>query len=419
MAPARGLAELLLGTQGSPDVLAGWSVKDLSNSQPSFAATAAAVAAARLAAAAAADYVLVPSKADAVAAPGIGGAGKAHWGGGACPLGYGSKASLTGLKTYPHVTVPSTLGLLCPPKLMWLFLKNTGLVFLLQTNMWLYQALEAEEAALQQGTQAQLPPYPDVLAQLVKSCWNSWRELLTALTRSEIKHAISRRASARTAWKVLKDPRESLTRKALFYADTPSWQLLPLYVNTMFRTQLPMYAAELIVACVYDAVDELRRLLAGLPLPRQQQQHAAAAASLAAERLVGAECLLQPEGGQLRGLGLLQLQLQELISGRVQIAPAELSIASKRWLLRAAKNVLRVSSTAVCAAVGSGVAGAVAPRERAGVWAVRGHILSDLVFANLLMLALDGGFALAFGPGPEHKEQQEQQHHLSQYGLTS
>lgn len=98
MAPARGLAELLLGTQGSPDVLAGWSVKDLSNSQPSFAATAAAVAAARLAAAAAADYVLVPSKADAVAAPGIGGAGKAHWGGGACPLGYGSKASLTGLK---------------------------------------------------------------------------------------------------------------------------------------------------------------------------------------------------------------------------------------------------------------------------------------------------------------------------------
>lgn len=58
-----------------------------------------------------------------------------------------------------------------------------------------------------QGTQAQLPPYPDVLAQLVKSCWNSWRELLTALTRSEIKHAISRRASARTAWKVLKDPR--------------------------------------------------------------------------------------------------------------------------------------------------------------------------------------------------------------------
>lgn len=58
-----------------------------------------------------------------------------------------------------------------------------------------------------QGTQAQLPPYPDVLQQLVKSCWNSWRELLTALTRSEIKHAINSNASSRVAWKILKDPR--------------------------------------------------------------------------------------------------------------------------------------------------------------------------------------------------------------------
>lgn len=58
-----------------------------------------------------------------------------------------------------------------------------------------------------QGTQAQLPPYPDVGQQLVKSCWNSWRELLTALTRSEIKHAINRNASNRVAWKILKDPR--------------------------------------------------------------------------------------------------------------------------------------------------------------------------------------------------------------------
>jgi hypothetical protein len=98
MAPARGLAELLLGTEGSPDVLAGWSIKELSNSPTPFATAAAAVAAARLAAAAAADYVLVPCKADAYAAPGIGDAGKAHWGGGACPLGCGSKASLTGLK---------------------------------------------------------------------------------------------------------------------------------------------------------------------------------------------------------------------------------------------------------------------------------------------------------------------------------
>jgi hypothetical protein len=90
---------LLLGTSGSPDVLAGWSLKEFSNNQCAYgAAAAAAVAAARLAAAAAADYVLVPCKADAYAAPGIGSAGKDHWGGGACPLGYGSKASLRGLK---------------------------------------------------------------------------------------------------------------------------------------------------------------------------------------------------------------------------------------------------------------------------------------------------------------------------------
>jgi hypothetical protein len=212
--------------------------------------------------------------------------------------------------------------------------------------------------------------------------------------------------------------RESLTRKALFYADTPAWQLLPLYVNTMFRTQLPMYVAEFIVACVYDAVDELRRLLNGLPVSRHAQQHANAAGLTPPERLIGAECLMQPEGvTQLRGLALLQVQLQELISGRVKFAPAELSASSKRWALRAAKNLLRVSGTAVCAAVGSGVVSAAAPRERAGVWAVRGHIVSDLVFANLLMLVLDGGFALAFGPGPEEKQQQ--QHHPSHFGLTS
>lgn len=179
-----------------------------------------------------------------------------------------------------------------------------------------------------------------------------------------------------------------------------------------------MYAAEFIIACVYDAVDELRRLLASLPLPRQQQQHSSGLQGLPAERLVGAECLMQPDGGQLRGLSLLQMQLQELLSGRVKVGAGDLSVMSKRWALRAAKNLLRVSGTAVCAAVGSGVASAVAPRERAGVWAVRGHIVSDLVFANLLMLVLDGGFALAFGPGAEQKQQQEQ-HHLSHFGLTS
>lgn len=68
--------------------------------------------------------------------------------------------------------------------------------------------------------------------------------------------------------------RASLTRKAVFYADTPAWRLLPMYAKTMFRTQLPMYAAEFIVACAYDAVEEVRRLLHGLQL--QQQPGAAA-----------------------------------------------------------------------------------------------------------------------------------------------
>jgi hypothetical protein len=206
----------------------------------------------------------------------------------------------------------------------------------------------------------------------------------------------------------------------MFYADTPAWQLLPVYVNTMFRTQLPMYAAEFIVGCVYDAVDELRRLLNGLPVPHHRQQRS----GTAPEQLIGAECLLQAEGGQLRGLALLQVQLQELLSGRAKFAPAEMSSSSKRWALRAAKNLLRVSGTAVCAAVGAGVAAAAAPRERSGVWAVRGHLVSDLVFANMLMLVLDGGAALLFGLGHEEEKRQQLEqhhpaHHSSHFGLTS
>jgi hypothetical protein len=73
--------------------------------------------------------------------------------------------------------------------------------------MWLYQALEAEEHALQHGTQAQLPPYPGLLQQLGRATWAAWRELLTRLTRSELKHWINHSASSRAAWKLLKDPR--------------------------------------------------------------------------------------------------------------------------------------------------------------------------------------------------------------------
>jgi hypothetical protein len=55
--------------------------------------------------------------------------------------------------------------------------------------------------------QALLPPFPSVLGSLVKAAWQSWRELLTRLTRSEIRHWVRSSASSRTAWKVLKDPR--------------------------------------------------------------------------------------------------------------------------------------------------------------------------------------------------------------------
>lgn len=55
--------------------------------------------------------------------------------------------------------------------------------------------------------QAQLPPFPNVLHSLVKAAWQSWRELLTRLTRSEIRHWVRTSASSRVAWKILKDPR--------------------------------------------------------------------------------------------------------------------------------------------------------------------------------------------------------------------
>eukprot|EP00775_Hariotina_reticulata_P013212 gene13212-13343_t len=306
------------------------------------------------------DCLLVPCKADAVAAPSIGN-GKIWNKGGSCPMGFSN--------------IPS-----------------------LKTNLWLYQALDAEELALQQGTQAQLPPYPDVLQQLVKASWNSLRELLTALTRSEIKHAINRHAPSRTAWKILKDPRDSLTRKALFYINTPSWQLLPEYISTMFRTQLPMYAAELIVACCYDAWEELRHLL--YP-PRKQLLMQQPADHL--EHLPPAQFNVQYVKSQLQQV-LVKPEVSH-VNGKM------LQDSSRRWLIKAGKNVVRVTGTAVCAAVGAGAAAAMAPRDRAGVWAVRGHIVTDLICANVLLLVLDGGLGVVFGPPSGDRNQHEGGHH--------
>lgn len=140
--------------------------------------------------------------------------------------------------------------------------------------------------------------------------------------------------------------------------------------------------------------------------------------ALAGERLVGSECLVPPEQ-ELRGLKLLQVQLQHLLAGKVRIAPAELRLSSRRWVLKAGKNLLRVSGTAVCAAAGAAVAASLAPRDRAGVWAVRGHLVSDLIFANVLLLMLDGGFALVFGPAGDDQQRRQQQHHSAHFGLAT
>lgn len=172
----------------------------------------------------------------------------------------------------------------------------------------------------------------------------------------------------------------------------------------MLQTQLPMYAAELIVACVYDAVDECRRLLKGLQQQILQQQ----GRYVQGERLVGAECLSGSDQEHQGSFWQLQDTMQQLLAGKVRVAPAELQLSSKRWVLRAAKNLVRVTGTALCAAVGAGIAGAVAPRDRAGVWAWRGHIVTDLIFANVLMVVLDGGFVIAFPPG--HTDGQHQHH---------
>jgi hypothetical protein len=188
--------------------------------------------------------------------------------------------------------------------------------------------------------------------------------------------------------------RDSLTRKALFYINTPSWKLLLEYISTMFRTQLPMYAAELVVACCYDAWEELRRLL--YP-PRKQ--------------------LLMQQPDHLEHLQFnvqyVKSQLQQvLVKPDVSHVNSKLlQDSSRRWMIKAGKNVVRVTGTAVCAAVGAGAAAAMAPRDRAGVWAVRGHIVADLVFANVLLLVLDGGLGVVFGQSSGDDNQHQGAHH--------
>jgi hypothetical protein len=190
-----------------------------------------------------------------------------------------------------------------------------------------------------------------------------------------------------------------------------------MYTTTMFRTQLPTYAAELIVACGYDAVAELQALVKLPPLPASLQQSQAQ--------------LQQPGGAEReRGSGPLAAlshaqavaaaRLQAVLGGQAALDWAALPAASRRFWLRTAKHLLRVAGTAVCAAAGAGVAGALAPRESTGTWAFRGLIVSDLVFANVFLLLLDGplagaledeGAAAAKAAAAAQQQQAQQQAH--------
>lgn len=209
-----GLASLL---SPDPDLISGCFAADFVPSSATHLKLSAAVAAAQLAfSAAAADAVgnRFSAKADAWSGAAVlpsdpFGSNSSSSSSGGCPLGFSNPAVY---KQYPIVHVPSTLSLLTPKQLLWLFLKNSGIVLLLQvcrlkhkgctrsctpcwavnadaspvghpaptfhlrcaavaacllpvhltlhvmllctqTNGWLYQALEAEEAAVQQGTQ--------------------------------------------------------------------------------------------------------------------------------------------------------------------------------------------------------------------------------------------------------------------------
>jgi len=163
----------------------------------------------------------------------------------------------------------------------------------------------------------------------------------------------------------------------------------------MFRTQLPTYAAEFIVACVYDAIADLGQLIRAPQKQLQQPQHQGMLASLQS---------LQQQSVQ---------RVQQLLGGQVSIDWVQLPPASKALGIKAAKHLVRCSGTAVLAAVGAGVAGAVAPRESAGAWAFRGLLVTDLLVANVLGFLLDGPLAGAFGDAAAaeaHKQQQQQQH---------
>lgn len=124
--PMSGLASLLCL---DADLITGGCVADLSVSNVDLKLTAA-IAAAQLAYSAATDVLAnsVRAKADAWSPALPADAFSSNQSNG-CPLGFSNPAVY---KQYPAVHLPSTLSLLSPQQLLWLFIKNSGLVLILQ-----------------------------------------------------------------------------------------------------------------------------------------------------------------------------------------------------------------------------------------------------------------------------------------------
>lgn len=151
-----------------------------------------------------------------------------------------------------NVPLKPIWDVLHPKNLLWIYIKNTGFVALLNTNVWLMENIEAEERALETGEQAHWTPMPDPLVMAHKSIFMAIRETLTTFVRRVYEHLLFHRCSRRTACKYLKDYRASLTRKARFYV-TSSWvSRLSAYYRTILRTTSLQYAADFTVAVAYE-----------------------------------------------------------------------------------------------------------------------------------------------------------------------
>lgn len=124
MGPTVGLVSLL---RPSPDLIVAWPCVDQLLSDADLKLSGA-LSAAQLVASATADALgsSIQAKADswapALPAPSFKSSG-------ACPLGFSNPAVY---KQYPVVHLPCTWSLLTPKQLLWLYLKNSGIVLLLQ-----------------------------------------------------------------------------------------------------------------------------------------------------------------------------------------------------------------------------------------------------------------------------------------------